>query len=89
MDGRRYTLLYDVEPETKRVLRLLGGVDVSDVRRVVLDDGLQDAIRGAGLQVQLLDAEGREVWSFNRFDARLPQRYTLSELALRSVYSER
>jgi len=89
MDGRRYTLLYGVEPEAKRVLRMLGGIDVSDVRRVVLDDGLRDAIRGAGLQVQLLDPEGREVWSFNRFDASLPDRYTLSELALRSVYSER
>jgi len=88
-DGKHYTLLYGIEPEAKRVLRLLGGIDTSDIRRIALDDALADEVRGSRLQVQLLDADGREIWSFNRFDARLPDRYTLSELALRSVYSER
>jgi len=89
IDGRRFTLLYGIEPESKRVLRLLGEIDASDARQIVLSGELADAIRQSGLQVQLLDAAGREVRSFNRFDARLPHAYTLSELALRSVYSER
>jgi signal transduction histidine kinase len=88
-DGTRYTLLYGTEPEAKRVLRLLGETDTSDWEAVALPDELTDAIRRANLQVQLLDAEGREMASFNKLDASLPRKYSLSELALRSVYSER
>jgi signal transduction histidine kinase len=88
IDGATYTLLYGTEPAAKRVLRQLGELDPAEAARAGLPEALTAAIRQAGLQVQLLDADGRETAAFNKFDAGLPGRYTLSELALRSVYSE-
>lgn len=89
VDGTTYTLLYGMEPEPKRVLRLLKEIDVSGGAPAALPGELAEAVRRARLQVQLLDAEGKEIASYHKFDTGVPAEYTLSELALRSFYSER
>lgn len=89
IDGVMFTLLYGIEPEAKRVLRKLNEIDHSNPHSIVLSNELMSQLKQANLQVQLLDPEGREIKSFNKFDASIPSEYTLSALALRSFYSDR
>jgi len=87
-NGIVYTLLYGVVPEEKRLLRAV--LEAADAKEQSLElrPDLAERIKQADAAVQLLDPSGRQLGAYGRSEA-LPSQYSLQELALRSIYSDR
>ncbi|WP_338554359.1 HAMP domain-containing sensor histidine kinase [Paenibacillus sp. KS-LC4] len=88
-DGRLYTLVYGAPNYIGPVLAQVkkGGFPARD-GRLILPDALGYELKRGQVYVQLLDQEGTELASYNKPDA-IPEYYSVQELALRTIYSER
>ncbi|WP_249901303.1 HAMP domain-containing sensor histidine kinase [Paenibacillus sp. PK3_47] len=87
--GRMYTLLYGepkvIEPLLKEAA---AGPFSYEGGRLKLPEGTGSRVKALGGYVQLLDPQGHELASLYRPDT-VPAVYTVQELALRTVYTER
>ncbi|GGI44923.1 two-component sensor histidine kinase [Paenibacillus marchantiophytorum] len=88
-NGRLYTLVYGapnlLDPLLKQVSE--GTFPVAD-KQFVLPDAIAGEIKAAHAYFQLLDPEGLELASYNKPNG-VPSQYTVQEMALRTLYSER
>ncbi|MNB95125.1 Alkaline phosphatase synthesis sensor protein PhoR [compost metagenome] len=88
-NGRQFTLLYGapniLDPLLKKMSE--GTFDAVD-GDLVLPDSIEREIKSSQAFVQLIDSSGTELLSYNR-PKMIPTKYSVPELALRTLYSER
>jgi two-component system OmpR family sensor kinase len=88
-NGRQYTLVYGapnvLDPLLKKISE--GAFDVTD-GELVFPDSIARKIKSDQTFVQLIDSSGMELLSYNRPQL-IPTHYSVQELALRTLYSER
>ncbi|MFC4597386.1 sensor histidine kinase [Cohnella hongkongensis] len=87
-DGVQYTLLYGMSNRSDELLRQVVAEAAVWDDRIVVPEALGNSMLRDGFWVQLLDAAGDELASFNKPDGAIAD-YTLQEFALRSVYPDR
>ncbi|MBB6672160.1 sensor histidine kinase [Cohnella nanjingensis] len=87
-DGVVHTLLYGFKSQENLLLQraMREGKRVGE--GIALPEALQKDLKNGRSWVQVLDAEGAELASFNK-PAGVIDRFPLQELALRSIYSDR
>ncbi len=87
-DGVNYTLLYGMRNESGDLFRRIVAESSVQDRLLVVPEPLSSTLVRDSSWVQLLDASGRELASFNKPEGALDD-YTPQELALRSIYPDR
>ncbi|OPA79977.1 hypothetical protein BVG16_04275 [Paenibacillus selenitireducens] len=88
-DGKLFTIIYGTKNEMRLLLEEINQHPaVTPAGQVELPASLQERVRKLGAYIQVLDASGSEVASYNR-PASVPQKYTVQELVLRATYSDR
>ncbi|WP_339315148.1 HAMP domain-containing sensor histidine kinase [Paenibacillus sp. FSL R10-2734] len=87
--GKEFTLVYGapnvLDPLLKKVSE---GSFLAVKGEPLLPDDLEKEIKTAQAFVQLIDSSGKEIFSYNRPKV-IPNQYSVQELALRSMYSDR
>lgn len=88
-NGRLYTLVYGAPNYMQPVLTQMndGGFTAQD-GQLLLPDEMGFELKKSQVFVQLLDQAGTELASYNKPDT-IPGQYSVQELVLRSLYSER
>ncbi|MEC0232309.1 sensor histidine kinase [Paenibacillus alba] len=88
-NGKLYTLVYGAPNRLDPVLKQVreGSFPVAD-KQLVLPGALAGEISAAHAFIQLIDSTGMELVSYNKPNA-LPSQYTVQDLTLRTLYSER
>ncbi|OPH57851.1 hypothetical protein BC351_04995 [Paenibacillus ferrarius] len=88
-NGRLYTLVYGAPNRLDPILKQVkeGALPVAD-KQLVLPGALAGEISTAHAFIQLIDSTGLELVSYNKPNA-VPSQYTVQDLALRTLYSER
>jgi len=87
-DGVTHTLLYGRDNREEDWLpRIVAGAVVKG-NEISVDEGMRGLLTAGSSWVQLLDAEGKEIASFNKPAGALSG-YNVQEMALRSVYPDR
>lgn len=88
-DGKQLALVYGAPNVLGPLLKKVSeGTFAAAKGEPVLPDELEKEIKSAQAFVQLIDSSGNEVVSYNRPNM-LPTQYSVQELALRTMYSER
>jgi two-component system OmpR family sensor kinase len=88
-DGRIFTLLYGEQNDIGMLLAKISSQGTfSSEEGLLLPGDTAARVKQLGGFIQLLDADGSELVSYNRPES-APSAYTLQELALRSIYNER
>ncbi|MEK8132642.1 HAMP domain-containing sensor histidine kinase [Paenibacillus filicis] len=87
-DGVRYTLLYGKPPERDILLRQLAEQSVQQGHELQVPEQLRERLEREGSWLQLLDAGGIELASFNRPKEAITS-FSIQEMALRSIYPDR
>ncbi|WP_438348342.1 sensor histidine kinase [Paenibacillus sp. FA6] len=88
-DGKLFTLIYGI---TNDILPLLEKIStdtsITSAGQLELPAGVGGRIEALGGYVQLLDSEGFEIATYNKPND-IPTQFTIQELALRTMYSDR
>lgn len=88
-DGKQLALVYGAPNVLGPLLKKVSeGTFAAAKGEPVLPDELEKEIKSAQAFVQLIDSSGNEVVSYNRPNV-IPTQYSVQELALRTLYSER
>lgn len=88
-DGRLFTLVYGAPNIVDPLLKQLSeGVFTVSGEQLMLPNAMERELTAAEAFVQLIDKTGVELVSYNKPDA-VPSQYSVQELALRTLYSER
>ncbi|MFK4340344.1 MULTISPECIES: sensor histidine kinase [unclassified Paenibacillus] len=88
-DGRTFTLLYGQPNPMGTLLKTVSSQGtLSSNGKLILPHEVTARLKQLGGYIQLLDATGSELASYNR-PTSAPTAYTLQELSLRTMYSER
>jgi len=88
-EGKLFTLIYGAKSELRPLIEEVSGSAAAFANgQLMLPEGAANRIARLGGYVQLLDADGAELASYNSPNG-IPKRFTNQELALRTLYSER
>lgn len=88
-DGKLFTLIYGVHDELAPLLNsVLTHAKINLAGELELPENIASKITEQNGYVQLLDSQGRELASYNKPSTNASH-YTIPELALRTMYSER
>ncbi|MFC9707185.1 sensor histidine kinase [Paenibacillus sp. NPDC056933] len=88
-DGQNFTLLYGERNQAKSLLDQAHHNSYYTNGELVLQPKQQNAIRSKSAYLQILDAYGQELASFNKPVMDVPDRYDIQELVLRIRYPNR
>ncbi|WP_440117530.1 sensor histidine kinase [Paenibacillus sp. QZ-Y1] len=88
-DGQNFTLLYGVRNQAKSLLDQARQNSYYTNGELVLQPKQQDTIRSKGAYLQVLDAYGQELASFNKPAIGVSTSYDIQELVLRIRYPNR
>jgi len=88
-NGRQYTVIYGFQDDYQQLLKqTVKEGRLSDDGQLLLPQKVKSKLSALNGYIQLLDAQGAEVASYNKPDHAVSH-YSFQELALRTVYNER
>jgi two-component system OmpR family sensor kinase len=88
-NGKTYTLVYGLHRNIEKILeQSVSQASLSLNGTLIIPQAVSLQLEALGGFIQLLDSEGTELASYNKPDS-IETQYSVSELALRSMYEER